>query len=137
VQSPGTVESPPDQQTASEIAVEACVYLYPLVLMERTRRQATDVEQPDEILGREPVDAFAHFREYPPASFKDVVVKPNFDTLYSPAWLDLREEPRIISLSATDLYYPMPVHDMWSDIFACPGTRTNAGPSFCTPTPTK
>ncbi|HKZ13733.1 MAG TPA: DUF1254 domain-containing protein [Solirubrobacterales bacterium] len=119
-----TVQSAPDQKIASEIAVEAYVYLYPLVLMERTRRQMTNVERPGDVLGRGPVDTFAHFREYPPASFKDVV-KPNFDTLYSPAWLDLREEPRIVSLPATDLYYLMPVYDMWSDIFACPGTRTN------------
>jgi hypothetical protein len=113
-----------DAATASEIAVEAYVYLYPLVLMETTRRQATNVEHVGERLGRGPVDTFAHFREYPPAEFKDVV-KPNFDTLYSPAWLDLREEPRILSLAATDLYYLAPIYDMWSDIFACPGTRTN------------
>jgi hypothetical protein len=124
VQSPDTLQAVPDQTTASEIAVEAYVYLYPLMLMERTRRQGTNVEHPGDILGRAPVDSFAHFREYPPADFKDVV-KPNFDTLYSPAWLDLREEPRIVSLPATDLYYLMPVYDMWSDIFACPGTRTN------------
>ncbi|MBS1676156.1 MAG: DUF1254 domain-containing protein [Actinobacteria bacterium] len=115
---------PLDQETASEIAIEAYVYLYPLVLMERTRAQMTNVEQPGDILGRAPVDSFAHFREYPPADFKDVV-KPNFDTLYSPAWLDLREEPRIVSAPATDLYYLLPIYDMWSDIFACPGTRTN------------
>jgi hypothetical protein len=114
----------PDAETANEIAVEAYVYLYPLVLMERTRAQATNVEEPGDVLGRGPVDSFAHFREYPPASFKDVV-KPNFDTLYSPAWLDLREEPRIVSVPATDLYYLMPIYDAWSDIFACPGTRTN------------
>jgi hypothetical protein len=117
---------PPDQATASEIAVEAYVYLYPLVLMERTRRQMTNVEASGEILGRAPIDTFAHFREYPPADFKDVV-KPNFDTLYSPAWLDLREEPRIVSVPATDLYYLMPIYDMWSDVFACPGTRTTGG----------
>jgi hypothetical protein len=124
VQSPDTVQAAPDRQTASEIAVEAYVYLYPLVLMERTRRQMTNVERSGEVLGRAPIDAFAHFREYPPADFKDVV-KPNFDTLYSPAWLDLRKEPRILSLPATELYYLAPVYDMWSDIFACPGTRTN------------
>jgi hypothetical protein len=126
----------PDQETANEIAVEAYVYLYPLVLMERTRAQATNVEGGGEVLGRAPVDTFAHFREYPPADFKDVV-KPNFDTLYSPAWLDLREEPRIISVPATDLYYLMPVYDMWSDVFACPGTRTNGAVAgdfaFCGP----
>jgi hypothetical protein len=119
-----TLQSPLDSKTAAEIAVEAYVYLYPLVLMDRTRLQMTNVEHPGDILGRAPVDAFTHFREYPPADFKDVV-KPNFDTLYSPAWLDLREEPRIVSVPATDLYYLLPIYDMWSDIFACPGTRTN------------
>jgi len=119
-----TTQLDPTMATAQEIALESYVYLYPLVLMHRTRRQATNVEHPGDVLGRAPVDAFAHFREYPPASFKDVV-KPNFDTLYSPAWLDLREEPRIVSLPATDLYYLAPMLDMWSDIFACPGTRTN------------
>lgn len=116
----------PDEKTAREIAIEAYVYLYPLVLMERTRRQATNVERAGETLGRAPVDTFAHFREYPPVEFKDVV-KPNFDTLYSPAWLDLREEPRIISVPGTDNYYLMPVYDMWTDIFACPGTRVDGG----------
>jgi hypothetical protein len=118
--------SQPDSATANEIAVEAYVYLYPLVLMERTRAQMTNVEEPGEVLGRGPVDSFTHLREFPPADFKDVV-KPNFDTLYSPAWLDLREEPRIVSVPETDLYYLMPVYDMWTDIFACPGTRTNGG----------
>jgi hypothetical protein len=116
----------PDRDTATEIAVEAYVYLYPLVLMERTRLQATNVKAVGEIPGRGPVDSFAHLREFPPAEFKDVV-KPNFDTLYSPAWLDLRSEPRIVSVPATDLYYLMPIYDMWSDIFACPGTRTTGG----------
>jgi hypothetical protein len=119
-----TTELDLDTATAREIALETYVYLYPLVLMERTRRQATNVEHPGDRLGRGPVDAFAHLREYPPVEFKDVV-KPNFDTLYSPAWLDLRDEPRILSLPATDLYYLAPIYDMWSDIFACPGTRTN------------
>lgn len=117
---------PLDDQTAREIAVEAYVYLYPLVLMERTRLQMTNVEVAGEILGRGPVDALIHFREYPGADFKDVV-KPNFDTLYSPAWLDLREEPRIVSVPETDLYYLLPMYDMWSDIFSCPGTRTTGG----------
>src|SRR5262249_50146686 len=115
-----------DSATAEEIALEAYVYLYPLVLMERTRLQMTNVRAGGERLGRAPVDAFAHFREYPGADFKDVV-KPNFDTLYSPAWLDLRAEPRIVSVPATDLYYLLPMYDMWTDIFASPGTRTNGG----------
>ena len=115
-----------DPTEAREIALEAYVYLYPLVLMERTRLQMTNVETAGEVPGRGPVDAFVHLREFPTAEFRDVV-KPNFDTLYSPAWLDLREEPRVISVPATDEYYLLPMYDMWSDIFACPGTRTTGG----------
>src|ERR1700761_533893 len=115
-----------NQDTAREIAVEAYVYLYPLMLMERTRLQMTNVRAVGEAPGRGPADCFAHLREFPAADFKDVV-KPNFDTLYSPAWLDLREEPRIVSVPATDLYYLLPMYDVWSDIFASPGTRTTGG----------
>jgi hypothetical protein len=118
--------TPLDSETAREIALEAYVYLYPLVLMERTRLQMTNVEAPGEVLGRGPVDGFVHVREFPTAEFRDVV-KPNFDTLYSPAWLDLREEPRVITVPATDEYYLLPMYDMWTDIFACPGTRTTGG----------
>jgi hypothetical protein len=115
-----------DPRTAGEIALEAYLYLYPLVLMERTRLQMTNVEVAGEVLGRGPADGFVHVREFPTAEFRDVV-KPNFDTLYSPAWLDLREEPRVVSVPATDEYYLLPMYDMWTDIFACPGTRTTGG----------
>ncbi len=116
-----------DQATAEAIAVEAYTYLYPLVLMDVTRRQATNVESANDLPGRGPADAFTHMREFPGADFRDVV-KPNFDTLYSPAWLPLHDEPRIVSLpDAGDNYYLLPMYDMWSEIFACPGTRTHGG----------
>jgi hypothetical protein len=115
-----------DAVTAEEIALDAYVYLYPLVLMERTRLQMTNVEAAGEVTARAPVDTFAHVREFPPADWRDVV-KPNFDTLYSPAWLDLREEPRVVSVPASDNYHLLPMLDMWSEVFACPGTRTTGG----------
>ncbi|MCU1627236.1 MAG: hypothetical protein JWP64_2185 [Pseudonocardia sp.] len=113
-----------DTKLAETIGVEAYTYLYPLVLMDLTRAQMTNVGTAGEAVGRGPVDTFAHVRTFPPAEFKDVV-KPNFDTLYSVAWLDLSAEPRIITLpDAGDLYYLLPLYDMWTDIFAVPGTRT-------------
>lgn len=39
---------------------------------------------------------FANIPAYPPADLK-VVVRVNFDTLYSIAWLDLTKEPQIVS----------------------------------------
>ena len=116
-----------DQETAEAIAVEAYTYLYPLVLMDLTRMQMTNVVQPGDRLGRGPIDAFTHAGVFPPADFRDVV-KPNFDTLYSIAWLDLRAEPRVVTVpDAGDHYYLLPLYDMWSEIFACPGTRTTGG----------
>ena len=112
-----------DEATAHEVGVEAYIFLYPLVLMDITRRQMTNVEAGKEI-GRGPTGVFAHAREYPGADFKDVV-RVNFDTLYSIAWLDVRSEPAIVSAPDTGgRYYMLPMLDMWTDVFATPGTRT-------------
>jgi hypothetical protein len=70
-----------------DVGINAYIYLYPLVTMDATRRQATNIE-PGKRPGIGPVNTFSHIRHFPPADFK-TVVRPNFDTLYSSAWLDL------------------------------------------------
>src|SRR5262249_50616164 len=108
--------TPAEVQT---IATEAYVYTFPLVLMDVTRRQATNA------VGRGPMQTFAHVRAYPDAAFRDVV-RPNFDTLYSVAWVDLTKEPVIVSAPDTaGRYYLLPMLDMWTDVFAVPGKRTS------------
>ena len=70
------------------------------------------------------MNTFTSVQEYPPANFK-AVVRVNFDTLYSIAWLDLTKEPMIVSAPNTDgRYYLLPMLDMWTDVFASPGWRT-------------
>jgi hypothetical protein len=118
------VETGIAEQTAFEIGVEGFTFLYPLVLVDVTRRQMTNVKQPGEVMGRGPADVFVNVPAFPPADFRDVV-RPNFDTLYSVAWLDLHEEPRIVSVPpAGDNYYLLPMYDMWGEVFTAPGTRT-------------
>jgi hypothetical protein len=110
-------------EQAHDIGVDAYLYLYPLVLMDITRKQLTNSELAAE-LGRGPMNVFVNVPSYPPADFKGVV-RSNFDTLYSLAWLDLTKEPLVISAPDTDgRYYLLPMLDMWTDVFASPGWRT-------------
>ncbi len=77
-----------DLQTLSH---EAYLYFCPLVLMDLTRRQMTG-EAAGFRAGFGPPNEFHHVREFPPAEFR-TVVRPNFDTLDSNAWLDLSHGP--------------------------------------------
>ena len=109
---------------AQEIAQEAYLYLYPLVLMDLTRRQFTNLDPKVNAFGG-PANAFNHVRTFPTAEMR-AVVRPNFDTLYSSAWLDLTASPVILSTADTHgRYFMLPILDMWTDVFAVPGARTN------------
>ena len=110
------------EQDAHAIGVSAYLYLYSLVTMDLTRKQLTNVAKVDGISA--PMNTFANLAAFPPADLK-VVVRPNFDTLYSSAWLDLTKEPMIVSVPDTHgRYYLLPMLDMWTDVFASPGWRT-------------
>src|SRR5262245_19781888 len=87
-------------QEAHAIADDAYLSFYPLALMDVTRKQSTNIEAGKEF-GRGPMNAVTSVAEYPPADFKGVV-RVNFDTPYSIAWLDLTKEPIIVSAPNTD-----------------------------------
>src|SRR3984885_13762328 len=126
---------PITEENAHALGVDAYLYFYPLVTMDITRKQSVNIE-PGKEAGKGPINMFVSIPAYPSADMK-VVVRINFDTLYSIAWLDLTKEPQIVSVPDTDgRFYLMPMLDMWTDVFASPGWRTTgtkAGNFLVTP----
>jgi len=122
------------EQEAHSIGVDAYIYFYPLVTMDVTRKQLTNVE-PGKGIGA-PMNALFNVPAFPTAEMTQVV-RPNFDTLYSFGYLDLTKEPMVVSVPDTGgRYYLLPMLDMWTDVFASPGWRTTgtqAGNFLITP----
>jgi hypothetical protein len=99
----------PNDLTA--IAERAYVYAYPLVLMEATGAAM-------------PLNYLTHIRSFPDANFR-LIVRPNADTLYSTAWLDVSKEPMLLRVpDSGGRFYLLQFMDAWTETFADPGKRT-------------
>ncbi|GAB0102105.1 DUF1254 domain-containing protein [Nocardia sp. JMUB6875] len=110
--------------SADDLAVQAYVYSYPLVTMEVTRRQQTNVPAPDPSLGVAPMNQLAPLNFLPDANFTKVV-RPNVDTLYASMLFDVSKEPLIVSVpDMHGRYHLFPLLDMWTNVDAAPGSRT-------------
>jgi len=99
---------------------EAYIFGYPLVMMDLTRQAMTQ----DQHQTPGSKNNFHHIQSFPDHTFKDVV-RPNNDTLYSIAWLDLSEGPLVLSVPDTgERAYVMPLMDAWTNVFSLIGKRT-------------
>lgn len=117
-----TTDSKGKDSTTIKTAEEAFLYCYSLVIMDITRKKLTNTETPTS--DGAPVNQFANKSSYPDYTFTDVV-RPNADTYYSTAFLDLSKDALVLSLPNTnDRYYLMPMLDAYSNVFSSPGKRT-------------
>jgi hypothetical protein len=99
------------------LGAEAYLYGYPLVMMETTRVHS------GQFIG--PENQLRLVRQFPDANFKDVV-RPNVDTLYTTAFIRMKDGPWVFEIPAnTERYELMPFMDAWTNVFASPGTRTS------------
>lgn len=112
---------------AREIAIDAYIFAFPMVVMEITRRVSTNVQPANganSLRIQSPMNRFTHMPRFPDDSF-NAVVRPNADTLYSALWFDVSAEPLVISVpDSGGRYYLLPMMDMWTHVFAAPGSRT-------------
>lgn len=116
-----------NRDNLKDLIFTAYEYAFPLLMMEYTRKQATNVKNAQENPTKAPHNQFAHYRKFPAADDKSVV-RFNFDTLYSFAWLDLTDGPIVFTTpNSPEKYHLIPMLDMWSDVFFVPGTRTTDG----------
>ncbi len=111
-------------ELALEIAIEAYVYAYPLVLMGAARAASTSTAAADGMRAPASMNQFSHAPAFPDARFTGVL-RPNADMLSSSLWFDVSEEPLVVSVpDSGERYYLMPMLDMWTDEFASLGKRT-------------
>jgi hypothetical protein len=85
-----------DSNNPEDIATLAYIYGFPLVAVIRTADFTTSPNIPPAD-GRGPYNTISNFRDFPNASFTDIV-RPNVDTLYSLAYFDLSKEPLVLKV---------------------------------------
>jgi len=106
---PGVSAATVSTDDVTRIATDAYIFGYPLVTMDLSRNVYT---------GKASLyNKFNNYPAFPPPN-DHRVVRPNADTLYSLAWLDISKEPVVMHLPNTrGRYYLMPMLDGWTDVF--------------------
>ena len=122
--STSTARAAVSTEEAVAIATEAYVYGYSLITTEVTRVQMSNV--PAAVGYQAPMNQFINVKRYPPADYRGVSA-PNADTLYSLAWLDLREPLVFSHPDMGKRFYLFELVDLWMTAFETPGTRTAGG----------
>jgi hypothetical protein len=121
----GTTSSPTtlNKDSIVSIAKAAFVYGVPLFVMDITRKKLTNTVKMIPNKGA-PMNQFMISTMVPDANFT-AVVRPNADTYYNSAFVNLSSDAMVMTVPNTHgRYYLMPMLDAYTNIFASPGKRT-------------
>lgn len=109
-----------ETRRVAQVGAQAYLYALPLVLMDVTREQtfahpAAHAATPNR---------FYHIPVLADHTFR-TVIRPNVDTIYSTAWLDISEGPVLLTVPPSDgRYHVIQFMDAWTNVFFAPGVRT-------------
>jgi hypothetical protein len=106
------------------LGMESYVFGYPLVMMDVTRDVLTAAPAPNADGTAAPINQLAKMPTYVSPDFKNVV-RISLNSLWTTGWLDLDNEPIVLSVPDTkDRYYVFSMMNMWTDVFGSAGKRT-------------
>lgn len=109
---------------AYTLGIQAFVFGFPWVFLPEIRWKWVTQDPHSAFVPYAPLNQFWNSRNLTTAEYRDGGT-PNNDTLYSIAWLDLVQEPLILSVpDVGDRYYTMEMASLDSDNFAYVGKRT-------------
>ena len=106
-----TTTGSPTPAEARQIAAAAYVFGYPLVFMDVWKDHQTAVPSPDLTRGVAPINQLVRLYQTPPTAATGVSASyPNVDFSNIVAWLNLTQEPMVLSVPASNgRYYVVPV----------------------------
>jgi hypothetical protein len=123
--------------------VDAYIWAYPLAITAATAELATNTDKPIPN-GHSPFNTFGHVGKLITAADKDVV-SSNADTIYSSAFIDLKQGAALVSVPDTGgRYYSLMLEDAYTNVFGYIGLRATgnaagtyliAGPGWTGETP--
>jgi len=121
-----TIENLESRTLFSLASAASDVYIYGLapVLANITQQIDTNVSAPNNTTGQAPINQFANSQTYPTPT-NSIIVRPNADTLYSTAWLNLANGPVVLHTPDTGSNFELfQFLDAYTNTFAGIGTRT-------------
>jgi hypothetical protein len=111
------------EQYAYTLGVQAYVFAFPWSYLPELRYTWVTQKPEGESTVYAPLNHFWHLRKLADASYRDGG-SPNYDTLYSIAWLDVGTEPVILSHpDMGERYFTFEIASMTSDNFDYAGSR--------------
>ena len=117
-----------DYDRGHELGLEAYKYGLPLLTMKKTYRNQTSINVPNG-KGFGPANQFNRARKFANPRTRSVVA-PNFDTLYSIAWINLKKQPKVIHVpKIKNRYFVIPLMSPYLENFRNLGSvnRTKPG----------